>query len=141
MMSDSCCRTTLAPSEFLRIRDAAMRIRLNDWQWLGIVLSAIAFIGIAGYAANVLYYDDREDALQGKFAEVRRQCEEKLKDPADSQSSDETSVQIRRRCFREAHTRFLEYMFAVAFGAVVFCLLLSWFGIVVVMRWIRRGLA
>jgi hypothetical protein len=118
-----------------------MRIRLNDWQWLGIVLSAIAFIGIAGYAANVLYYDDREDALQGKFAEVRRQCEEKLKDPADSQSSDETSVQIRRRCFREAHTRFLEYMFAVAFGAVVFCLLLSWFGIVVVMRWIRRGLA
>jgi hypothetical protein len=123
------------------MRDAAMRIRLNDWQWLGLVLSVIAFIGFAGYAANVLYYDDREDVLQGKFAEVRRQCEEKLKDPSDPQKSVGTSVEIRRRCFREAHTRFLEYMFVIALGAVVFCLFLSRFGIVVVMRWIRRGLA
>ena len=31
----------------------------------------IAFIGFAGYAGNVLYYDDRDDVLQGKFAEAR----------------------------------------------------------------------
>jgi hypothetical protein len=53
------------------MRDAAMRIRLNHWQRLGIVLSVIAFIGFAGYAGNVLYYDDRDDVLQGKFAEAR----------------------------------------------------------------------
>jgi hypothetical protein len=118
-----------------------MRIKLNNWQRLGIVLSVIAFIGFAGYAGNVLYYDDRDDVLQGKFADVRSQFEEKLKDPSIPESSVGASVEIRRRCFREAHMRFLEYMFAIALGVVVICWLLSWLGMVVAMRWIRRGLA
>jgi hypothetical protein len=118
-----------------------MRLRLNGWQRLGIVLSVIAFVGFAGYAVNVLYYDDREDVLQGKFAEVRRLCEEKLKDPSDPYSSVGTPAEFRKRCFREAHARFLEYMLAIAFGTVFLCWLFSWLGIVVVMRWIKRGFA
>jgi molybdopterin/thiamine biosynthesis adenylyltransferase len=73
-----------------------MRLRLNGWQRLGIVLSVIAFVGFAGYAVNVLYYDDREDVLQGKFAEVRRLCEEKLKDPSDPYSSVGTLLNLEK---------------------------------------------
>src|SRR5271169_4104823 len=110
-----------------------MRIRLNGWQSIGIVLSVIAFIGFAGYAVNVLY-GDQEDTLEGRFAEVRGQCEEKLKSPSDPYSTVGTPLKIRQRCFNEAHARFLEDTFAIAFGTVFFCWLVSWLGIVVVTR-------
>jgi hypothetical protein len=113
-----------------------MRIRLNGWQSIGIVLSVIAFIGFAGYAAYVLY-EDQEDILVGRFAEVRGQCEEKLKSPSHPYSTVGTPVKIRQRCFSEAHARFLEDTFAIAFGTVLLSWLVSWFGIVAVMRWTR----
>jgi hypothetical protein len=115
-----------------------MRIKLNRWQGIGILLSVIWFMGIAGYTGYILYNEKQDDVLNGRLAEVRSLCEQSVKDPLNPTAELDPSISVRKRCFNEACSSFSKNMLAISFGTVFFGWLAAWFGIVVT-RWIRRG--
>ena len=117
-----------------------MRIKLNRWQGIGILLSVIWFIGIAGYMGYILYNEKRDDVVHGRLAEVRSLCEQNVKDPLNPAAELDPSISVRKRCFNEARSNFAKNMLAIGFGTVVFGWFVVWFGIGVT-RWIRRGFA
>jgi hypothetical protein len=115
-----------------------MRIKLNGWQGIGILVSVIWFIGVAGYTGYILYNEQQDDVLHGKLAEVRSLCEQTVKDPLNPEAEFDPSISIRKRCFNEARSKFAKNMLAINFGTVVFGWLIAWFGFVIT-GWIGRG--
>ena len=114
-----------------------MRIKLNGYQGIGILVSVIWFIGVAGYTGYILYNEKQDDVLHRRFAEVRSLCEQSVKDPLNPNAELDPSISVRKRCFNEARPSFAKNMLAINFGTVVFGWLVVWLGIVI-NRWIRR---
>jgi hypothetical protein len=114
-----------------------MQIKLNGWQAIGILVSVIWFIGVAGYTGYILYNEKQDDVLHGKLAEVRSLCEQNVKDPLNPGAEFDPSILVRKRCFNEARSSFAKNMIAIDVGAVVLGWLVAWLGIVIT-RWIRR---
>jgi hypothetical protein len=117
-----------------------MRIKLNGYQGIGILVSVIWFIGCAGYTGYILYNEKQDDVLHGRLAEIRSLCEQNVKDPLNPDAEFDPSILVRKRCFNEARSNFAKNMLAISFGTVFFGWLLAWFGIVI-SRWIRRASA
>ena len=116
-----------------------MSIKLSVWQRNGVVMSVIWILGVAGYAGYILYNEKQEDALQGRFAELRSECEQYVKDPLNPEAEFDPSISVSKRCFNEARSRFAKNMLAIDFGVVVFGWLAVWLGIVIT-RFVRRRL-
>jgi hypothetical protein len=117
-----------------------MKIRLNGWQRIGIVVSVVWFIGCAGYTTFIWYNEPQEDILHGRFAEARSLCEQSVKDPLNPDAEFDPSISVRKRCFNQSRSGFAKNMIAIDVGAIVLGWLVAWFGIVIT-RWIRRGSA
>ncbi len=114
-----------------------MQIKLKKWQRIGIVVSVVWLIGVAGYTAYICYNEPQEDVLHGKFAETRSLCEQSVKDPSNPDIEFDPSIPVRKRCLNEARLRFTENMIAIDIGAVVVGWMAAWLGIVIT-RLIRR---
>jgi hypothetical protein len=117
-----------------------MQIKLNGWQWIGIVVSVVWFMGLAGYTGYIWYNEPQEDVIHGRFAEARSLCEQSVKDPLNPGAELDPSISIRKRCLNEARSSFAKNMIAIDVGAIVFGWLGAWVGIVIT-RWIRRRVA
>jgi hypothetical protein len=129
-----------------------MRIRLNRWQQVGIVLSVLAFVGIGIYAwAFEARHRDRfystqlsmcyntlrtqNDALQGLGTQ-----EDRAKREAENQAEYEQCKNEADATLRESFKVSLERMpifLAKVLGIIVFAWLIEWF-IVEIARWIRQ---
>ena len=132
-----------------------MRIKLNVWQRIGIVLSLIWFISFAEY---FLHYGS-QDAIR-YYREARRSCDSVIKSSNDvavslEQKEDRVTQLAEnrakyRKCRRDARNmrgqmlsdvyKGVPLLIAADFGIIVFGWLLGWFGIVIT-RWIRRRFA
>ena len=91
------------------------------------------------YAGYILYNEKQDDALHGRLAEFRSECEQSVKDPLNPEAEFDPSISVRKRCFNEARWRFAKNMLAIDFGVVVFGWLAVWLGVVLT-RLIRRRL-
>jgi hypothetical protein len=132
---------------------AAMRTRLNRWQRIGIVLSVLAFIGLAVYAwVFEARHGDRfystqlsmcdgtlrtqNDALQGIGTQ-----EDRAKREAANQSEYEECKNEADATLRESFNASLQRMplfLAKVLGLIVLAWLIEWF-VVEIARWIRRS--
>jgi hypothetical protein len=129
-----------------------MRIRLNRWQQVGIVLSVLAFVGIGIYAwVFEAWHRDRfhgtqlsmcyntlrtqNDALQALGPQ-----EDRAKREAANQSEYEQCKNEADATLRESFNTSLERLpifLAKVLGIIVVAWLIEWF-IVEITRWIRR---
>jgi hypothetical protein len=73
-------------------------LRLNRWQRIGIVVSVIWILGVAGYTGYILYNEKQEDALHGRFTELRSECEQYVKDPLNPEAEFDPSISVSKRC-------------------------------------------
>ena len=112
-------------------------LRLNRWQRIGIIVSVIWILGVAGYTGYILYNEKQEDALHGRFAELRSECEQYVKDPLNPEAEFDPSISVSKRCFNEARSRYAKNMLAIDFGVVVFGWLAVWLAVVIT-RLVRR---
>ena len=130
-----------------------MRIRLNCWQRVGIVLSVLAFIGLGVYAwvfeaqhrdkfystqLSMCYNTLRtqNDALQGLGTQ-----EDRIEREAANQSEYEQCMNEADATLRESFNASFERMpifLAKVLGIIVVAWLIEWF-IVEIARWIRRS--
>jgi hypothetical protein len=130
-----------------------MRIRLNRWQRVGIVLSVLAFIGLGVYAwvfeaqhrdnfystqLSMCYNTLRtqNDALQGLGTQ-----EDRIEREAANQAEYAQCMNEADATLRESFNASLERMpmfLAKVLGIIVFAWLIEWF-IVEIARWIRRS--
>jgi hypothetical protein len=115
----------------------AVSLKLNALQRIGIVVSVIWLLGFAGYAGYILYNEKQEDALHGRFAELRSECEQYVKDPLNPEAEFDPSISVSKRCFNEARSRFAKNMLAINFGVVVLGWLAVWLAVVIT-RLVRR---
>jgi hypothetical protein len=115
----------------------AVSLKLNTLQRSGIVISVIWILGVAGYAGYILYNEKQDDALHGRLAEFRSECEQSVKDPLNPEAEFDPSISVRKRCFNEARSRFAKNMLAIVFGVVVFGWLAVWLGVAIT-RLVRR---
>jgi hypothetical protein len=118
-----------------------MRIKLNGWQRIGVVLSVIWFIGFAAYTAYI--WNDEEHKYWSAdqadiFSEATNECLRRSE--VDYWLDSAKWHATYDKCLYEAHARYIAKMFALNFGVIVFGWLAAWLGIVVT-RWIRRGFA
>jgi hypothetical protein len=132
---------------------AAMRIRLNRWQRVGIVLSVLVFVGIGIYTwVFEARYRDRfystqlsmcngtlrtqNEALQGIGTQ-----EDRAKREAVNQSEYEECKNEAGATLRESFNVSLERMpifLAKVLGLIVLAWLIEWF-VVEIARWINRS--
>jgi len=132
-----------------------MRIKLNGWQRIGIVMSVVWFFGFAGF---VWIWDTRE---RGTFYGWQlKMCDAILSTKNESlqyltkredrdERADENAAEYLS-CRRSAERLFLGEMngryggipilLAVDFGIIIFAWLVAWF-VVAITRWISRGFA
>jgi hypothetical protein len=136
----------------MHVSGAEMRIRLNRWQRVGIVLSVLAFVGIGIYAwvfearhrdrlysaqLSMCYNTLRtqNDALQ-----VLGTQEDRAKREAANQAEYEQCKNEADATLRESFNASLERMpifLAKVLGIIVVAGLIEWF-IVEIARWVRR---
>ena len=130
-----------------------MRIRLNCWQRVGIVLSVLAFAGIGIYAwvfearhrdtfygtqLSMCYNTLRtqNDALQGLGTQEDRAKREAANQADYEQCKNEADATLRAS-FNASLVR-MPIFLAKVFGIIVVAWLIEWF-IVEIARWIRRS--
>jgi hypothetical protein len=132
---------------------AAMRTRLNRWQRIGIVLSVLAFIGLAVYA---LVFEARHrdrfystqlsmcdgtlrtqnDALQGTGTQEDRAKREAANQSEYEECKDEADATLRESS--NASLRRMPLFLAKVLGLIVLAWLIEWF-VVEIARWIKRS--
>ena len=72
----------------------AVSLKLTAWQRSGIVISVIWILGVAGYAGYILYNEKQDDALHGRLAEFRSECEQSVKDPLNQKQNSTPRFQL-----------------------------------------------
>jgi hypothetical protein len=108
-----------------------MKLRLNGWQRIGIVVSVIWFVGVWVY-----YYVQFEQSSQSLMLMRGEQCYA----GKETEQRDCLDKAITERHSRAEYRKELPLFLSLDFGTVAFGWLSVWFGIVI-MRWIRRGFA
>ena len=138
----------------MHVSGAEMRIRLNRWQWVGIVLSVLAFVGIGIYAwvfeerhrdrfystqLSMCYNTLRtqNDALQGVGTQEDRAQRETANQAEYEQCMNEADATLRES-FNASFER-MPIFLAKVLGIIVVAWLIELF-IVEIARWIRRSL-
>ena len=130
-----------------------MRLKLNKWQRVGVVLSVLAFVGLGIYAwvfearqrdrfystqLSMCYNTLRtqDDALQGMGIQ-----EDRIEREAANQGEYAQCMKEADAALRESFSASLERMpifLAKVLGIIVVAWLIEWF-IVEIARWIRRS--
>jgi hypothetical protein len=119
-----------------------MRIKLNGWQRIGIVLSAVWFIGWVGYTAYIYKEEERkywtrdEESIFG--ADATRGC--LIRAGVNSQVDPAKWSTAYDNCVYQAHVWFIAKMVALNLGLIVVGWVVALLG-VRVQRWIMRGFA
>jgi hypothetical protein len=132
---------------------AAMRTRLNRWQRIGIVLSVLAFIGLAVYAwifearhrdrfySTQLSMCDgtlrtQNDALQGIGTQQDRAKREAANQSEYEECNNEADATLRESFNASLHR--MPIFLAKVLGLIVLAWLIEWF-VVEIARWIKRS--
>ena len=129
-----------------------MRMRLNLWQRIGIVLSVLAFIGLAVYAwAFEARHRDRfystqlsmcdplrtqNDALQDFGTQEDRVKREATNQSEYAECKDEADATLRESF--NAGLQRIPLFLAKVLGLIVLAWLIEWF-VVEIARWIKRS--
>jgi hypothetical protein len=130
-----------------------MRIRLNRWQRVGIVLSVLAFVGIGIYAwtFEARHRDDfsitqltmcyntlrtQNDSLQGLGSQEDRAKREVEHQAEYAQCMSEADATLRETA--DADLKRMPIFLATVLGLIVIAWLIEWF-IVEIARWIKRS--
>ena len=130
-----------------------MRIRLNRWQQIGVVLSMLAFVGIGIYAwvfearhRDSFYITQitmcygtlriQNDALQGLGTQEDRAEREAANQSEYGQCMNEADATLRET--NDANLKHMPIFLATVLGLIVIAWLIEWF-IVEIVRWIRRS--
>lgn len=107
-----------------------MRIKLNGWQRIGIVLSVIWFLGFAGYAAYIEYvwfYEHGRILSQiGGYENIDRDITENVWQCIKGYHGNAELDVLSGECRFLAHMRFVVKMLAWGLGGLLVGCLLSW---------------
>ena len=130
-----------------------MRIRLNRWQQIGVVLSMLAFVGIGIYAwvfearhRDSFYITQitmcygtlriQNDALQGLGTQEDRAEREAANQSEYGQCMNEADATLRET--NDANLKHMPIFLATVLGLIVIAWLIEWF-VVEIVRWVRRS--
>jgi hypothetical protein len=115
-----------------------MRIKLNGWHRIGIVVSVIWFIG---FAWSSLYQETRVKEKYGECLHISEMAEGRVDEKVEKCLAEwqrlDKSILADLGKIGVMDKRIL---LAIDFGTVILGWLIVWCGIVVI-RWIRRGFA
>jgi hypothetical protein len=119
-----------------------MRLRLNGWQRIGIVLSAVWFFGFAVLSENNVRQIWFSYNIDMSICDARLQY---WKDKGEGKEGPWTEYQLAdyKQCRYDGYKFYRDVMgrmFAIDLGTLIAAWLVAWLGIVSV-RWIRRGFA
>jgi len=130
-----------------------MRIRLNRWQRVGVVLSVLAFVGLGIYAwifearhrdrfySTQLSMCDgtlrtQNEALQGIGTQEDRAKREAANQSEYEECKNEADATLHKLSNASLHR--MPIFLAKVLGLIVFAWLIEWF-VVEILRWIRRS--
>ena len=130
-----------------------MRIRLNCWQQIGVVLSVFAFVGIGVYAwvfearhrdgfyvtQLIMCYNSlrtQSDALQGLATQEDRAERDAANQAEYEQCMNEANATLHET--NDANLKHMPIFLATLLGLIVIAWLIEWF-VVEIARWIRRS--
>ncbi len=138
-----------------RIWAAAMRIKLNGWQRIGIVLSLIWFVIFGGYVwqesakhsgdfykSSLLTCGEILDTKQESLRYIEKQEDRNEKEAANVAEYEKCRGDAEKLFYREVDANYasIPIYLAIDFGIVVFGWLVAWL-VVAISKWIRRGFA